>query len=293
MKGIILAGGTGSRLAPITTTISKQLLPIHDKPMIFYPLSTILLAGIRDILIIVDPAQKNHFEKLLGDGSDLGANISYTTQEKPEGIGQSFILAEDFLGNDSCLFILGDNIFYGTNFTNMLKARISDHLKLAGVTLFCHNVNNPKEFGVAEIKGKRVISLEEKPAHPKSNLAVTGMYIYDNNVVKYAKKIKKSARGELEITDINKIYLKKNKISYHDLGRGYAWLDTGTSEALNKAANFIQIIEERQGLKIGCLEEIALRNKWISKDKLSKYLKKKPNSSYYGYLKKLLKNDQI
>ena len=282
MKGIILAGGSGTRLYPTTKTISKQLLPIYDKPMIYYPLSVLMLAGIKDILVISTSLDLNRFKELLGDGSTLGIKLSYAIQEQPNGLAEAFLIGEDFIKDDKVCLILGDNIFYGQGFVEILKpcAKIKE-----GATIFAYRVNNPSSFGVVEFnKHKNVISIEEKPKNPKSHFAVTGLYFYDNEVINIAKTIKPSNRGELEITSINQEYLKRNKLKVELLGRGFAWLDTGTYDSLLEAGNFVQTIEKRQGLKIACLEEIAYRNHWISSEQLLKLAKKLSNNSYGKYL---------
>jgi len=285
-KGIVLAGGSGTRLYPVTKSVSKQLLPVYDKPMIYYPLSVLMLAGIRDILIISTPEDTPAFQNLLEDGSQWGVNLSYAIQPAPEGLAQSFIIGEDFIGNDPVTLILGDNIFYGQGFISMLEKTAKHE---TGATVFGYSVNDPQRFGVIEFdSNKKVISIEEKPTNPKSNYAVTGLYFYDNDVIDIAKNIKPSERGEYEITDVNKAYLQKNELSVELLGRGFAWLDTGTHEALIEAANFIEIVERRQGLKIACLEEIALNQSWIGKAKVEQAIDEYKNSSYSKYLKKLL-----
>lgn len=268
MKGIILAGGSGTRLYPLTKVTSKQLLPIYDKPMIYYPLSTLMLAGIRDILIISTPSDTPRFKDLLGDGSNFGINLSYAVQEKPEGLAQAFLIGEDFIGNDTCAMILGDNIFYGGWFRKYLNDAVRD-AENGKATIFGYYVNEPERFGIVEFdKEKNVISVEEKPKKPKSNYCITGLYFYDSRVVEMAKKVKPSFRGELEITDLNRMYLNENNLKVQILGRGFAWLDTGTTESLMDAALFIQTIQKRQGAVISAPEEIAYHEKWISKEKL-------------------------
>ena len=268
MKGVILAGGSGTRLYPLTKVTSKQLLPIYDKPMIYYPLSTLMLAGIRDILIISTPSDTPRFKDLLGDGSNFGINLSYAVQEKPEGLAQAFLIGEDFIGNDTCAMILGDNIFYGGWFRKYLNDAVRD-AENGKATIFGYYVNEPERFGIVELdKGKNVISVEEKPKKPKSNYCITGLYFYDSRVVEMAKKVKPSFRGELEITDLNRMYLNENNLKVQILGRGFAWLDTGTTESLMDAALFIQTIQKRQGVVISAPEEIAYHEKWISKEKL-------------------------
>ena len=268
MKGIILAGGSGTRLYPLTKVTSKQLLPIYDKPMIYYPLSTLMLAGIRDILIISTPSDTPRFKDLLGDGSNFGINLSYAVQEKPEGLAQAFLIGEDFIGNDTCAMILGDNIFYGGWFRKYLNDAVRD-AENGKATIFGYYVNDPERFGIVEFdKEKNVISVEEKPKKPKSNYCITGLYFYDNRVVEMAKKVKPSFRGELEITDLNRMYLNENDLKVQILGRGFAWLDTGTTESLMDAALFIQTIQKRQGVVISAPEEISYHEKWISKEKL-------------------------
>lgn len=268
MKGIILAGGSGTRLYPLTKVTSKQLLPIYDKPMIYYPLSTLMLAGIRDILIISTPSDTPRFKNLLGDGSNFGINLSYAVQEKPEGLAQAFLIGEDFIGNDTCAMILGDNIFYGGWFRKYLNDAVRD-AENGKATIFGYYVNDPERFGIVEFdKEKNVISVEEKPKKPKSNYCITGLYFYDSRVVEMAKKVKPSFRGELEITDLNRMYLNENNLKVQILGRGFVWLDTGTTESLMDAALFIQTIQKRQGVVISAPEEIAYHEKWISKEKL-------------------------
>lgn len=288
MKGIILAGGKGSRLFPLTIAVSKQLLPIYDKPMIFYPISVLMLAGIRDILIIVNPWDLEIYNKLLGDGSQFGISISYTIQESPDGLAQSFILGESFIGNDSVSLVLGDNIFFGQNFTSSLNEAVT---RMSGATVFSYYVDTPEHFGVVEFNSdNEVISIEEKPENPKSNQAVTGLYFYDNDVIEIAKNLKPSLRGELEITDVNRVYLENNKLYVTELGRGFAWLDTGTYDSLIEAGQFVHMIEKRQGLKIACLEEIAFKNSWISIDEVISQASKFKNTTYGEYLIQLAEN---
>ena len=281
MKGIILAGGSGTRLYPITRGISKQLIPVYDKPMVYYPLSTLMLAGIRDILIISTPEYTPLFKELLGDGSDLGLHFTYKVQEKPNGLAEAFILGADFIGDDSVALILGDNIYYGAGLSELVQAAAK---KTEGATVFGYHVNDPERFGVVDFDDQmHALSIEEKPAHPKSNYAVTGLYFYDNNVVDIAKHIKPSARGELEITDVNKEYLRRGKLDVELMGRGYAWLDTGTHDSMLEAANFIATIERRQNLKVASIEEIAYRMGYIDKDKLvqlAQPLKKNDSGQY-------------
>ena len=287
MKGIILAGGFGTRLYPITLCISKQLLPIYDKPMIYYPLSVLMLAGISEILIISTPEDLPNFEKLLGNGSNFGISLSYVEQPRPNGLAEAFIIGEEFIGNDDVCLILGDNIFYGQGFSTILKKIVSNN---HGATLFAHQVKNPKDFGVVLFdNNNKVISIEEKPKKPKSNYAVTGLYFYDKEVVKIAKQIKPSPRGELEITDINNAYLKRGNLNIEFLGRGFVWLDTGTHGNLLEASRFVQTVEHRQGLKVACLEEIAFNNGWLSKKKLKECSEKFKNNGYGEYLLQLIK----
>ncbi|EAE1070475.1 glucose-1-phosphate thymidylyltransferase RfbA [Listeria monocytogenes] len=286
MKGIILAGGSGTRLYPLTKAISKQMLPIYDKPMIYYPLSILMLAGIKDILIISTPEDTPRFEQLLADSDQLGINISYAVQEKPEGLAQAFIIAEDFIGDDSVSLILGDNIYYGQGLSKMLQRASA---KKAGATVFGYHVNDPERFGVVEFdESMKAISIEEKPTEPKSNYAVTGLYFYDNRVVEIAKSIKPSERGELEITDVNKRYLELGELDVELMGRGFAWLNTGTHESLLEASTFIETIERRQNLKIACLEEIAYRMGYIDEAAVEKLAEPLKKNAYGQYLMKLI-----
>lgn len=286
MKGIILAGGSGTRLYPLTKAISKQILPIYDKPMIYYPLSVLMLANIRDVLIISTPTDIHLFEQLLGDGAHIGLRISYKVQPSPDGLAQAFLIGEDFIGADSCCLVLGDNIFYGYNFSKLLvEASTLKH----GATVFGYYVNDPERYGVAEFdEHGNVLSIEEKPKEPKSNYAVTGLYFYDNTVVAKAKTIKPSKRGELEITDLNKIYLEEKTLNVKLLGRGMAWLDTGTHQSMLQASNFVESIEERQGLKVACLEEIAYRKGYITKEQLVELAKPLLKNQYGQYLMKIM-----
>ena len=287
MKGIILAGGSGTRLYPITKSISKQITPIYDKPMIYYPLSVLMLAGIKDILVISTPRDLPMFEELLKTGSDFGISLSYAVQEQPNGLAEAFLIGENFIGNDSCALVLGDNIFYGHGFTGMLKEA---EARKKGATIFGYYVQNPKDFGVVEFdENNRAISLEEKPENPKSNYAVPGLYFYDNTVVEKAKKVKPSKRGELEITTLNEMYLNEGILNVTSLGRGMAWLDTGTHEALLEAANYVKTIQSRQGVMVACLEEIAYRNGWITKEKVCELAKPLLKSKYGEYLMDLIK----
>lgn len=287
MKGIILAGGSGSRLYPLTMVTSKQLLPVYDKPMIYYPLSVLMLAGIKDILIISTPTDLPSFEKLLGNGSEFGINLKYKEQPSPDGLAQAFIIGEEFIGNDCCAMILGDNIYYGNNFTTVLR-EASDNTQNGQATIFGYYVHDPERFGVVEFDNDgKVISVEEKPKNPKSNYCITGLYFYDNRVVDYAKQVKPSERGELEITDINRMYLEDGTLNVKLLGRGFAWLDTGTMDSLVEAANFVQMIEKRQGIKISAPEEIAYNNNWINKEMLLSSAEKYGRSPYGEHLKKV------
>ena len=290
MKGIILAGGAGTRLYPVTKVICKQLLPIYDKPMIYYPLSVLMLAKIKDILIISTPEDLNRFKELFGDGSQIGLNISYAKQEKPRGIAEAFIIGEEFIGNDNVSLILGDNIFYGLGFSKFLLEAKESIFNKGGAYIFGYYVNDPERYGIVEFDTEgNVISVEEKPKKPKSNYAITGLYFYDNSVVEIAKSIKPSWRNELEITDVNAKYLQLNKLKVKLLGRGFAWLDTGTHDSLIEAGRFIETIEKRQGLKIACIEEIAYINKWINDKQLLKIANQYNKNSYGEYLKNLLK----
>ncbi len=288
MKGIVLAGGAGSRLFPATIAVSKQLLPIYDKPMIYYPISTLLLAGIKNILIISTPQDTPKFQQLLGDGSDFGIKLSYKVQPSPDGLAQAFILGEEFIGDDCVSLILGDNIFYGVGFSGTLQKTVRRTEEKGGATVFGYPVNDPERFGVVEFgEGGKAISLEEKPKNPKSDYAVTGLYFYDNKVVEYAKNLKPSARGELEITDLNRVYLEKETLSVEKLGRGFAWLDTGTHKSMFQASQYVEAIEENQGIKIACLEEVAYRMKLLTKDDLIAKADKYPKNDYYQYLRNI------
>ncbi|MES2998391.1 MAG: glucose-1-phosphate thymidylyltransferase RfbA [Pseudomonadota bacterium] len=290
MKGIVLSGGSGTRLHPITKGISKQLLPIYDKPMIYYPISALMLAGIQEILIITAPEALSQYQCLLGSGEQWGLNLSYLTQTSPDGLAQAFLIGEHFIGNDSVALILGDNLFYGEKFSEVLKTATTHH---EGAKIFCYFVNDPERYGVAVFdKMRSLIDIEEKPTFPKSHWAVTGLYFYDNQVIDIAKNIKPSARGELEITDINRHYLAKDQLQYQLIGRGSTWLDTGTHDALLEASHFVQVVEKRQGLKIACLEEIAWRKGFISDEALEISADKLTNTSYGSYLLDLLKKEE-
>ena len=291
MKGIILAGGSGTRLYPLTRVTSKQLLPVYDKPMIFYPISTLMLAGIRDILIISTPQDLPNFERLLGDGSEFGVHFEYKVQEVPNGLAQAFVLGEEFIGDDNVCLVLGDNIFYGNHFGRMLRAAVRNAEENGRATVFGKYVNDPERFGIAEFdENGAVISLEEKPAEPKSNYAVVGLYLYDNRVVEYAKKLEPSARGEYEITDLNRIYLENGDLDCQVLGRGFSWIDTGTIESMAEATNYVRSIEHIQGIRISVPEEIAFYNKWIDEKQLLATADVYGKSPYGDYLRNLAKN---
>lgn len=290
MKGIVLAGGSGTRLYPITKGISKQLIPVFDKPMIYYPISVLMLAGIRDILVISTPDDLPGFRRLLGDGSDFGVHFEYAEQPSPDGLAQAFIIGEKFIGNDSVCLVLGDNIFYGSGFTGMLHESVRDAEKHGHATVFGYYVNDPERYGVAEFdQNGNCLSIEEKPEHPKSNYAVVGLYFYPNSVVETAKNIKPSARGELEITSVNQAYLERKVLKVKTLQRGFAWLDTGTHDSLSEASTFIEVIEKRQGLKVACLEEIAFKKGWISNEKLIEVSRPMIKNDYGKYLMNLAK----
>lgn len=285
MKGIVLAGGSGTRLYPSTIGISKQLLPIYDKPMVYYPISVLMLAGIREILIISTPVDLPHFKKLLGTGEQFGLKFDYVEQPSPDGLAQAFILGENFIGSDSAALVLGDNIFYGPGFSSMLKKAVQTAEEKREATVFGYYVKDPERFGVVDFDNNgKAKSIEEKPKEPKSNYAVTGLYFYDNSVVEYAKNLKPSARGELEITDLNKIYLRQNKLNVELLGRGFAWLDTGTHRSLLQAGQYVQTIEENQGIKIACLEEVAFRMGFLTKEQIKETADKYKKNEYYSYV---------
>ncbi|WP_373700802.1 glucose-1-phosphate thymidylyltransferase RfbA [Neisseria dentiae] len=286
MKGIILAGGSGTRLYPITRGVSKQLLPVYDKPMIYYPLSVLMLSGIRDVLVISTPEDMSGYQRLLGDGSDFGIRISYAVQPSPDGLAQAFLIGEQFIGNDRVCLVLGDNIYFGEHFSNKLAAAAS---RENGATVFGYQVADPQRFGVVEFdENFKAVSIEEKPAKPKSNYAVTGLYFYDNDVIQIAKQIRPSPRGELEITDVNQTYLAQGRLNVELLGRGFAWLDTGTHDSLLEAAHFVHTIESRQGLKVACLEEIAFKKGWLTADQLEARIQPLAKTGYGQYLQKLL-----
>ena len=290
MKGIVLAGGAGTRLHPITRGVSKQLLGVYDKPMVYYPISVLMLAGIRDILIITTPEDQSSFQRLLGDGTRFGVNFTYAVQPKPEGLAQAFIIGEEFIGDDCACLVLGDNIFYGSGFSGLLKQSVENAEKHGLATVFGYYVNDPERYGVAEFDSEgNCLSIEEKPAKPKSNYAVVGLYFYPNSVVEIAKHIKPSARGELEITTVNQEYLAQQKLKVQTLQRGFAWLDTGTHDSLSEASTFIEVIEKRQGLKVACLEEIAFNQGWITKEKLAAIAQPMAKNDYGKYLLSLAK----
>ncbi len=286
MKGIVLAGGSGTRLYPSTMTVSKQLLPVYDKPMVYYPISVLMLAGIREILIISTPHDLPNFKTLLGDGSQFGVKFSYKEQPSPDGLAQAFVLGEEFIGNDDVALILGDNIFYGAGFSAQLKNAVKSAKEKQEATVFGYLVKDPERFGVVEFdENGKAVSIEEKPTEPKSNYAVTGLYFYDNSVIEKAKSLKPSKRGELEITDLNRIYLEEGKLNVEKFGRGFAWLDTGTHNSLLKAGQYVQTIEENQGIKIACLEEVAIRMGYLSKDEILENISGYKNNEYYNYIK--------
>lgn len=292
MKGIVLAGGSGTRLYPITKGVSKQMLPVFDKPMVYYPISALMLAGIRDILIISTPDDLPGFRRLLGDGTDYGVQFSYAEQPSPDGLAQAFIIGEDFIGHEAACLVLGDNIFYGTGFPAMLKKAVEDAENKELATVFGYYVNDPERYGVAEFdESGQVLGIEEKPVAPKSNWAVTGLYFYPNKVVEIAKKIKPSARGELEITSVNQTFLREGKLQIQRFGRGFAWLDTGTHDSLSEASTFIEVLEKRQGLKISCLEEIAWHNGWITAEDIKRIALPMKNNQYGAYLLRLIESD--
>ena len=289
MKGIVLAGGAGTRLYPSTMAVSKQLLPIYDKPMIYHPISVLMLAGIKDILIISTPQDLPNFKKLLGEGSQYGVKFSYKEQPSPDGLAQAFILGEEFIENDCAALILGDNIFYGPGFSGTLKNVVKRTQETGGATVFGYQVKDPERFGVVSFDKNGIAeTIEEKPAHPKSDYAVTGLYFYDNNVVQYAKNLKPSKRGELEITDLNRIYLEQNRLNVELLGRGFAWLDTGTHHSLLQASQYVHTIEENQGIKIACLEEVAFRMGFVTKEQLQEQTEKYKNNEYFNYIKRII-----
>lgn len=292
MKGIVLAGGSGTRLHPGTIAVSKQLLPVYDKPMIYHPISVLLLAGIRDILIISTPVDLPNFKRLLGDGHQFGVKFSYKEQPTPDGLAQAFILAQDFIENDNAALVLGDNIFYGGGFSGQLKKAVANIENNGGATIFGYQVKDPQRFGVVEFSKTteaKILSIEEKPKNPKSNYAVTGLYLYDNKVIEYSKSLKPSERGELEITDLNNIYLQNGNLNIEILQRGFAWLDTGTFDSLLQAAQYVRTIEQNQGIKIACLEEIAYRMGFVTKDELQKHISNYKNNEYYNYIREFLK----